>query len=81
MNFNQINGLFYSPGDPAGMEICVEIIIDRTSVEVFAHNGAFSCTIECKNETGNLNYYCPTESMSSPKASPANFTINQFRNG
>ena len=55
MNFNQINGLFYSPEDPVSMEISADIIIDKTSVEVFVDDGAFSYAIERKAETGNNN--------------------------
>lgn len=48
MNFNQINGLFYSPEDRTSMEISADIIIDKTSVEVFVDGGAFSYAIERK---------------------------------
>jgi fructan beta-fructosidase len=53
LNFNQINGLFYSPDDPTSMEISADIIIDKTSVEVFVDDGAFSYASERKSETGN----------------------------
>jgi fructan beta-fructosidase len=53
MNFNQINGLFYSPEDPTSMEISADIIIDRTSVEVFIDGGAFSYAIERKSDPEN----------------------------
>ena len=55
MNFNQINGLFYSPDDRTSMEISADIIIDKTSVEVFVDDGAFSYAIERKSETGNAD--------------------------
>ena len=42
MNYNQINGLFYSPEKRTSMEISADIIIDKTSVEVFVDDGAFS---------------------------------------
>jgi len=48
MNFNLINGLFYSPEDRTSMEISVDIIIDKTSIEVFVDGGAFSYAIEKK---------------------------------
>jgi|WetSurMetagenome_2_1015567.scaffolds.fasta_scaffold04513_2 fructan beta-fructosidase len=53
MNFNQINGYFYSPEDRTSMEINADIIIDKTSVEVFIDNGAFSYAIERKAVAGN----------------------------
>ena len=53
MNFNQINGLFYTPEDRTSMEITADIIIDKTSVEVFVDGGAFSYAIERKAIPGN----------------------------
>jgi fructan beta-fructosidase len=53
MNFNQVNGLFYSPEKISSMEISADIIIDKTSVEVFIDDGAFSYAIERKAEPGN----------------------------
>ena len=53
MIFNQINGLFYSPEDMTSMEISADIIIDKTSVEVFVDNGAFSYAIERKSDPQN----------------------------
>jgi fructan beta-fructosidase len=46
MNSNLINGIFYSPEDRTSMEISADIIIDKTSVEVFVDGGAFSYAIE-----------------------------------
>ncbi|WP_200976771.1 glycoside hydrolase family 32 protein [Echinicola sp. 20G] len=40
LNFNQLNGEFYSPNDPTSMEISADIYIDKTSIEVFVDNGA-----------------------------------------
>ena len=53
MNFNQINGMFYSPEDRTSMEISADIIIDKTSVEVFVDGGAFSYAIERKADPKN----------------------------
>ena len=53
MNFNQISGLFYSPEDRTGMKINADIIIDKTSVEVFVDGGAFSYAIERKADPKN----------------------------
>lgn len=53
MNYNQINGLFYSPEDRTSTEISADIIIDKTSIEVFVDNGAFSYAIERKAVPGN----------------------------
>ena len=53
MNFNQVNGSFYSPEDMTSMEISADIIIDKTSVEVFVDDGAFSYAIERKSDPQN----------------------------
>ena len=42
LNFNLVNGVFYSPEDMTGMEITADIFVDRTSVEVFIDNGAYA---------------------------------------
>jgi fructan beta-fructosidase len=55
MNFNLINGLFYSPEDMTSMEISADIIIDKTSVEVFIDGGAFSYALERKPEQNNTD--------------------------
>ena len=52
MNFNLINGVFYSPEDMTGMEITADIFIDRTSVEVFIDNGAYSYSMEKRQLSG-----------------------------
>jgi fructan beta-fructosidase len=41
MNFNRVNGYFYSPPNMTSMELTADILIDRTSVEVFLDDGAF----------------------------------------
>jgi fructan beta-fructosidase len=46
MNFNLVNGIFYSPEDMTSMEISADIIIDKTSVEVFIDGGAYSYSME-----------------------------------
>ncbi len=48
MNFNTINGVFYSPNDMTSMEISADIFIDKTSVEVFIDGGAYSYSFERK---------------------------------
>ena len=48
LNHNQVNGVFYSPGDMTSMEISADIIIDKTVVEVFIDNGAYSYSLERK---------------------------------
>jgi len=53
LNFNLINGSFYSPEDRTSMEISADIIIDKTSVEVFVDGGAFSYAIERKFDPNN----------------------------
>ena len=46
MNFNRVNGVFYSPEDMTSMEISADIFIGRTSIEVFIDNGAYSYSME-----------------------------------
>lgn len=41
LNFNRVNGCFYSPADPTSMTVAVDMILDRTSVELFVDDGAF----------------------------------------
>lgn len=53
MNYNQINGLFYTPENRTSMEISADIIIDKTSVEVFVDGGAFSYAFERKVDKVN----------------------------
>lgn len=53
MNFNMLNGRFYSPQDPTSMELTADIYIDRSSVEVFIDGGAYSYSMERKAEQGN----------------------------
>src|SRR5699024_7744673 len=48
LNSNLVNGVFYSPNDPTSMEISAEIYIDKTSIEVFIDNGAYSYSMERK---------------------------------
>ncbi|MBO9151706.1 hypothetical protein ACFOTA_05775 [Chitinophaga sp. GCM10012297] len=54
MNFNTINGVFYSPEDPTSMEITADIYIDRSSVEVFIDGGAYSYSMERMPEEGYM---------------------------
>ena len=53
MNFNLVNGVFYSPEDMTSMEISADVIIDKTSVEVFIDNGAYSYSMERKANSEN----------------------------
>lgn len=53
MNFNLVNGMFYSPADMTSMDITADIYIDRTSIEVFIDNGAYSYSISSKPEARN----------------------------
>lgn len=46
INSNLVNGVFYSPEDMTSMEITADIYVDRTSVEVFIDNGAYSYSLE-----------------------------------
>jgi fructan beta-fructosidase len=42
IHFTRVNGVFYSPQEPASMEITADIIIDRTAIEVFIDGGLYS---------------------------------------
>ena len=42
MNGNKVNGTFYSPQDPTSMELTVDLIVDRTAVDLFVDNGAYA---------------------------------------
>ena len=53
MNFNRVNGVFYSPEDMTSMEISVDMILDRTSVEVFVDGGAYSYSMERRPDHAN----------------------------
>lgn len=53
MNFNKVNGVFYSPEDMTSMEISVDIILDKTSVEVFVDGGAYSYSMERRADPNN----------------------------
>lgn len=46
MNFNVLNGNFYSPQDPTSMELSADIYIDRTTIEVFIDGGLYSYSME-----------------------------------
>lgn len=53
MNRNTVNGVFYSPEDMTSMEISVDIILDRTSVEAFVDVGAYSYSMERRPHENN----------------------------
>ena len=53
MNYNLVNGVFYSPEDMTSMEISADIYIDRTSIEVFIDGGAYSYSVERKPDAKN----------------------------
>ena len=53
INHNTVNGVFYSPEDMTSMEISADIIIDKTSIEVFIDNGAYSYSMERKADARN----------------------------
>ncbi|MCF0074094.1 2,6-beta-D-fructofuranosidase [Dyadobacter sp. CY261] len=48
MNSNLVNGVFYSPEDMTSMEVTADIYVDRTSVEIFIDNGAYSYSFQRK---------------------------------
>jgi len=48
LNFNRINDVFYSPLETGSTELAVDILIDKTSIEVFVDGGAYSYAMERK---------------------------------
>ncbi|MCL1822479.1 MAG: glycoside hydrolase family 32 protein, partial [Prolixibacteraceae bacterium] len=53
LNFNKLNSLFYSPEDMNSMEISADIYIDKTSIEVFIDNGAYTYSMERRPDANN----------------------------
>ena len=53
LNFNLVNGVFYSPQNMTSTEITADIYIDRTSIEVFIDGGAYSYSMERRPTSGN----------------------------
>ena len=53
LNFNLLNGRFYSPQDPTSMKLTADIYIDKTSIEVFIDGGAYSYSMERKPASNN----------------------------
>ncbi|MDR2563273.1 MAG: DUF4980 domain-containing protein [Prevotellaceae bacterium] len=53
MNFNLLNGVFYSPDEMTSMEISADIFLDKTSVEVFIDGGAYSFSMARKSRANN----------------------------
>ena len=53
LNNNQVNRVFYSPEDMTSMEITADIFIDKTSIEVFIDNGAYSYSMERRSRENN----------------------------
>ena len=53
MNFNTLNDAFYENGDAGSRSIGLEILIDRTSVEIFADGGAFTVVSSIKEAKTN----------------------------
>lgn len=57
MNYNRINGVFYSPEDMTSMELTADIYIDKTNVEVFIDGGAYSYSMEYRPHNDNKEGY------------------------
>jgi len=55
MNHNRVNNVFYSPEDMTSMEITADIFIDKTSIEVFIDNGAYSYSMERRSHANNTD--------------------------
>lgn len=55
LNFNLVNGVFYSPENMTSTEITADIYIDRTSIEVFIDGGAYSYSMARKPDPKNTD--------------------------
>ena len=53
LNNNMLNGAFYSPEDMTSMELSADIYIDRTHIEVFVDDGAYSYSMERKGDSAS----------------------------
>jgi len=53
MNHNRVNNVFYSPEDMTSMEITADIFIDKTAIEVFIDNGAYSYSMERRSRSNS----------------------------
>lgn len=53
LNWNTLNGSFYSPEDMTSTEVSADIYIDRTSIEVFIDGGRFSYSMERRPDRKN----------------------------
>ena len=73
LNYNQINGMFYSPEDPTSMKISTDIIIDNTSIEVFVDGGKLSYAKKRTPNQGNkkgFNFFGDRITIKSLKVYP-----------
>lgn len=58
LNFSRLNGSFYTPFNMTGTELTADILLDRTSVEVFIDGGAFSYAMERNpQDAGELQFW------------------------
>lgn len=57
LNWNRVNGTFYSPEDLTSMEITADIILDTTLIEGFIDGGAFSYSMEYRPDKANKEGY------------------------
>ena len=58
MNYNRVNGIFYTPEDRTSLELTADIILDKTSVEVFIDGGAYAFSMLRKAVDGNKDGFC-----------------------
>ena len=57
MNWNRINGQFYSPAEPGSMKLNVDVYVDRGMAEVFVDGGAYSYSLPIENKPAGGNGY------------------------
>lgn len=53
LNFNRINGFFYSQTDFSAKEISADVVIDKTTVQVYFDNGGMSYCLQREPKPGN----------------------------
>lgn len=46
IGYSKVNDTFYSPEKFTSMSISVDVLVDRTSVEIFVDNGALTCMLQ-----------------------------------
>ncbi len=57
MNFNRLNGTFYSPEDMTSMELSVDMIVDKYAVDIFVDDGAYAHYMQREPKNADGYYF------------------------